>query len=305
MEGPTQFNKPHCWQHEIRLKNYSEDLIESNFTNDYVKMLTIRDFEFWYVPKEDKETCLKIKEFIEKHEWLGKMPNRPTHRFIATHRGIIAGVVVMATPNSFSHLLGPQNKDLEKLISRGACISWSPVNLASWLIMNSINWMVANTSFRYFTAYSDTEAKELGTIYQSCNFIYLGKKSGTRYVYFDPNNPDRGWFSDRVFRKVGQYKKYALKLGINWDSSWNEGCRMLWERVPSQIHMRLAQAARDYQATCKQRKVPPKHKYVYIKGRNKRETRDLIKSFESANPKLKRKGPNFRLGLPYPKERGK
>lgn len=43
--------------------------------------------------------------------------------------------------------------------------------------------MVKNTQYRLFTAYSDTEAKELGTIYQACNFYYLGKKSGAGYQY--------------------------------------------------------------------------------------------------------------------------
>ena len=47
------------------------------------------------------------------------MPNRPTHRFIATYNNILAGVIIMSTPNSFSMMLGNETSKLEKLISRG------------------------------------------------------------------------------------------------------------------------------------------------------------------------------------------
>src|SRR3990172_9366555 len=136
------YDKEHCWQHDIRLQNIKQDILESNLTVNEVNALKVSDFEFRYVDKSEKEMCKNIVDFIKRHEWLGKMPMRPTQRFIATYRGIIAGAIVLATPNSFSRLLGERTKDLEKLISRGACISWSPKNLASKLIMWSIHWMV-------------------------------------------------------------------------------------------------------------------------------------------------------------------
>ena len=79
-------------------------------------------------------------------------------------------------PNAFSKLLGKNTNDLERLISRGACISWSPKNLGSAFLMWCLRWMVKNTDYRIFTAYSDPTARELGTIYQACNFYYLGQK---------------------------------------------------------------------------------------------------------------------------------
>ena len=167
----------HCWQYEIRKRNYQTDLEQSELTEEEINNLKISDFEFAYVKKNDEQKCKEIKDFIKRHEWLGNMPTRPTHRFIATYKGLLAGAIVMSTPNSFSNLLGPQNRDLEKLISRGACISWSPKNLASALIMYAVRYMVKNTDFRFFTAYSDVEARELGTIYQACNFTYLGQNS--------------------------------------------------------------------------------------------------------------------------------
>ena len=102
-------------------------------------------------------------------------------------------------PNAFSKLLGEDTKDLERLISRGACISWSPKNLASSFVMWCIKWMVQNTQYRLFTAYSDPIAKELGTIYQATNFYYLGQKSGTTTRFINPYTGKV--VSDRFFRQ--------------------------------------------------------------------------------------------------------
>ena len=295
------YNKDHCWQYEIRQQNLISDLKEANLTEEEYNSLRIQDFEFSYVDKEDKEQCEEIKLFIERHEWLGKLPARPTHRFIARLKknGIIAGAIVMATPNAFSHILGKENRDKEKLISRGACISWAPKNLGSWLIMKSIKWMVKNTQFRMFSAYSDPEAKELGTIYQACNFIYLGQKSGTAKQYFDPNKPELGWFSDRDFRKKSKYKLYAQRIGLTLEE-WKGYMKKYspnWEIIPEEIKIKIKEEEKKYRESCECRDTKPKHKYIYILGRTKKETKELKKLFQKNNPKM--------VQLGYPLERGK
>lgn len=224
------------------------------------------------------------------------MPHRPTHRFIATYKGHLAGVIVMATPNAFSNLLGKENRDKEKLISRGACISWSPKNLGSALVMFSVRWMVKNTQYRFFTAYSDTEARELGTIYQACNFTYLGQNSGARFEYFDPNDPQKGWFSDRNFRKTTSYKKYATLLDIEWNNDWSYRDKIFWSKIPKDIVTQLKEDSKVHQANCQRRRVPRKHKYVYILGESKKETKILNQKFKELNP--------GKANLKYPKSRG-
>tara|TARA_Y100000768_G_C23984113_1_gene687684 strand:+ start:2176 stop:3405 length:1230 start_codon:yes stop_codon:yes gene_type:complete len=290
------YQKNHCYQFEIRQTNLESDLKEANLSLDVTENLKVSDFEFRFIPKDDQITCKQIKAFIEKHEWLGKMPHRPTHRFIATYKGVLAGVIVMATPNAFSNLLGAKNRDKEKLISRGACISWSPKNLASSLIMFSICWMVKHTEYRFFSAYSDTEARELGTIYQACNFIYLGQNSGARYEYLDPKRADKGWFSDRNFRKTTSFKKYAEGLNIFWQKDWSYRDKIFWDKIPDHVQKRLKAAAKEHQKNCQRRPVPRKHKYVYIQGKSKKETKRLHQTFRDLNPKL--------VDLPYPKSRG-
>ncbi len=273
------YDKKHSWQYDIRLKSNDDE----KYGN-----LKISDFTFEYVNDSNKNDCNDVKEFIEKYEWLGKMPNRPTHRFIAKYKGELGGVVVMATPNAFSKLIDNSYDNLEKLISRGASAPWTPKNLASSLIMWAINWMVKNTQFRVFTAYSDTEAKELGTIYQACNFIYLGQKYGGEYLYFDLNKPHLWWFSNRNFRRKSIYNRVAKKLNIT--KTWDKV-----SEIPIDIKSILDKKILEYKNNCIERKTKPKHKYVYILGKDKRETKMLLNKFKEKNPKL--------VDLEYPKTR--
>ena len=301
----SDYDKEHSWQYEIRLQNKAEDLQLANLSEDYVNSLSIQDFEFAYIPKHDKEGCREVREFIERHEWLGKMPVWVTDRFVARLKDskLLAGGVGMATPNSFSNLLGAESKGLEKLIARGACISWSPKNLGSWIIMQSIKWMVKNTDFRYFTAYSDPEAKELGTIYQACNFIYLGQKFGSGYQYLDPQNRERGWFGDSGFSDRSQIVRYAKALNLTWRPEWYKMVgakknyrKVDWKNIPESTAQLLKQERTRHKSTCEKRRSPVKHKYCYILGRTRKETKSLVQQFKKYN--------QDKINLSYPQIRG-
>lgn len=284
----NNYNKKHCWQYDIRLNNYNEDLERSNLSEDDVKDLKVGDFEMKF---EDKKVVwTEAKDFIERHEWLGKMGLYPTYIFTARYNGILAGVLSFDIPNAFSKLLGEDTKTMERLIGRGACISWSPKNLASSMIGTAIKTLVKTTPYRLFTAYSDVEAKELGTIYQACNFYYLGQKSGTGYQY---QIREDKWVSDRYFRSRSVYKKIAKNDGIEWQKEWQKGDRVFFNLMPKEIEDRIKQKSKDYQNSCKKRKVVPKHKYAYVLGENKRETKALRKIFEDRNKTYE-----------YPKNRG-
>ena len=102
----------------------------------------------------------------------------------------------MATPNAFSNLLGKENKDKEKLISRGACISWGPKNLGSWLIMSSVRWMAENTDFRTSQLTLTQRLRSWGQSTKPVTLLTLGRQ------YVDPDHPEKGWFSGREFRKI-------------------------------------------------------------------------------------------------------
>lgn len=262
----SDYDKPWCWQYNIRLENLEEDKFWSMLSDEEIQNLTSNDFDMYLSTDENEHK--EMTKFIERHEWLGDISLYTTHWFACRYKGILAGVILMNQPNSFSKLLGEDTSKIERLISRGACISWSPKNLASHFMMFCIRWMVENTQYRLFTAYSDETAKEIGTIYQSCNFYYLGQKSGGTKKYINPYNGKL--MSDRQFRCRSFYKKYAKELGIKWENNWNKDSKILWENIPNDVEQKLREYSKKKQAESQLVEVPSKRKYAYVLGRDKK-----------------------------------
>lgn len=290
LERLQNYDKEWCFQYDMRIQNRKDDLERCGLTEDDVSKLRVSDFEFRFV--DDKNERKRMTAFIVRHEWLGNTSQFPTHWFGAYYKDILAGVVIMNMPNAFSKLLGDDTKSLERLISRGACISWSPKNLASAFLAWSMKWMVENTQYRLFTCYSDPQAKELGSIYQALNAYYIGQNSGTTTRYINPYNGKV--VSDRVFRARSFYTKYAKDLGITWQKNWNNDQSVLWYNIPDDIEQQLREYSREMQRKSEKITFPSKHKYAFVFGYDKREQKKLRKIFEERN-KI----------YPYPKERGK
>ena len=275
----ADYDKPWCWQYNIRLENLEEDKFWSMLSDEEIQNLTPNDFDMYLSTDENEHK--EMTKFIERHEWLGDISLYTTHWFACRYKGILAGVILMNKPNSFSKLLGEDTSKIERLISRGACISWSPKNLASHFMMFCIRWMVENTQYRLFTAYSDETAKEIGTIYQSCNFYYLGQKSGGTKKYINPYNGKL--MSDRQFRCRSFYKKYAKELGIKWENNWNKDSKILWENIPNDVEQKLREYSKKKQAESELVEVPSKRKYAYVLGKDKKETKLLRRKFLELN----------------------
>lgn len=271
------YDKEHCWQYDIRLKNLEEDLKKCGLTKEQADNLTVGDFEFRSA-EDDKK---RLIEFIKRHEWLGTLSQFTTHWFGCYYGDVLAGVILLNVPNSFSKILGDNTKEIERLISRGACISWSPKNLASAFLMWCIKYMAKNTKYRLFTAYSDPTANELGTIYQACNFYYMGQKSGGTVKYINPYTGKL--VSDRYFRQKTAYKKFANEMGIEWQKNWNHKTGMNWHNMSDETEARLRAYSKKKQFESESMTLPSKHKYAYVLGINKKETRELRALFLSRN----------------------
>ena len=279
------YTKDVCWQYSVRQHYLKEDMTILGLT----KLPSLSEFSFKV--GGDYHT---VKPFITKYEWLGTMPSSVLYTFTTYYKNHLAGVVLISPPYSPSHLLGECNKDLEVVISRGAVASWAPKNLNSKLVMFAIRWLVKNTHYRMFSAYSDPEARELGTIYQACNFIYLGKTAGATWKYFDPVNPSLGWFTSRRFRSKKYWQILANELGIIWQKEWSPSQALNHSLIPADTRSHLIHAEKAMKARCKVKPQVSKHKYTLIQGADKRETKFYKKLFKNLNPLMK---------LPYPKTR--
>lgn len=286
-----EYKKPYCYQFQRRIDTLEEDKQLLGWDDEFISKIDLNDFVFENI--SSKVMKQEATEFIKRYEWLGTVGSFPTHWFTARYKGILGGVVIMGMPNAFSKLLGDDTREIERLIARGASASWCPMNLGSKFLMWCIKWMVDNTQYRLFTCYSDPQAHELGSIYQGLNFFYLGQGSGASIRCINPYNPQK-IVTDRAFRARSFYKRYAKDLGIEWQKNWNTDQCMLWENIPDDVEKKLRDYSKEMYKKAEKVEFPSKHKYAFVLGKDKRETKALRKKFLELNKVYE-----------YPKERGK
>ena len=133
----------------------------------------------------------KAKEIILKYEWLKTMGS--TERaYGLVLGGELAGVVCFGKTGgteTAKSVCGEEWAQHVVTLCRGACCHWSHPHSASYLISRACKLM-ANSGRTtgsgkvfppayVFVAYADTDAAEIGTVYQSLNWAYTGKTSGT------------------------------------------------------------------------------------------------------------------------------
>jgi len=144
-------------------------------------------------------TYAEAASVILKYEWLGNMgtTGKAYGLFIKEE---LAGVVCFGRTNGtnvVSSVAGEKWKDNVIILCRGACVHWAPPHAASFLINKACNsmaqpegWIDSEGNTRppanIVVAYSDSDAGEIGTVYQASNWLYclqtatstVGKKKG-------------------------------------------------------------------------------------------------------------------------------
>ena len=267
LQKSNKFDNSVCWQKQIR-DMYLIDDIKKGFPTD----AKVSDFVF-----QEESFTKEHHEFIKRYEWLGTIGFGVKYCFTARYNGLLGGVVLISEPNAYEF-----DMKTECLIQRGACASWTPKNLGSSLVMFSCRWCVVNTQKRIFVAYSDPEAGEIGTIYQACNFDYLGNNYGASFKYKLKNGK---LVSDRYFSRTSSVIKYCKELGIEFKEEWlkDNGFQDI-TKIPNEIKDVIKEKVKHERDKCEKVRCTPKGKYVLLLKNNKREA--ISKLWES---------------LPYPK----
>ena len=160
-------------QHKIRVEKSKTEKI--NFDLNDVKL---NNSEIRLI---DKKTASKI---ILEYEWLGTMPYITRYHFgiYFNINGVeyLGGVLTFG--DDYAENTGVWKKygfdDKLLLLNRGVCLWWTPKNTASYFISRVCKWIKNNTKYRIITATVDPMAGEIGTIYQSLNWVYVGLMSG-------------------------------------------------------------------------------------------------------------------------------
>ena len=160
-----------AWQYKLR-KLYAEAEKEDPYWTDYtleIEKSVVREITYG-----------EAQEIINRYEWLGCMPVCVKHCFglFFPHKNkkdwLLGGVTVFSS--EYAENTGVWDKygfgGKIILLARGVCVHFCPKNTNSHLVMESIKLLPKQ--YEVITCTVDNLAGEVGTIYQSCNFIYVG-----------------------------------------------------------------------------------------------------------------------------------
>jgi hypothetical protein len=171
----------------VRDQKAQEDL--NNLFGNYWEEID-KDLKKAVVKPIDFNTAKRI---IEEYEWLGCMPSVSLFYFGIYFDNVCGGCVVFS-PEYIENLGHWDKYDYTGkiiLLSRGVCLHWTPINTNSKLIMSAIKMLPS--TYEVITATTDHLAGEIGTIYQACNFYYVGSMRDANPNVRSKNGDRTGW----------------------------------------------------------------------------------------------------------------
>lgn len=205
----------HCFQYQRRLEMETED--RGNL--DFAKLIDSLDKSL----KNAKVLPIEIKEakaMIERYEYLGGIAAFNKFAFGLFLDGVLSGVVIFGSEYSINLPFWQEKYGMDKnntlLLNRGVCTWWCPKNANSFLVANAIKQLPEQ--YKVITCTVDPMAKEKGTIYQACNFYYLGSMRDSNPNLKTSGKRDRTaciidgkLYSSRAMRnKFGTMKKAVI-----------------------------------------------------------------------------------------------
>lgn len=179
------------------------------------------------------------EQIILKYEWLGTMAQTGYHYGIF-YGDYCAGVCCVAagaaTGGVNTHQLFRIKASELGVLARGACVHWAPKGTNSKLVAWTCKLVARDLNLKLLIAYSDTDAGEVGTIYQACNWTYIGRGDSTTQ-FIAPNG--------RIYDQKVVYdtrRKHGKLKTVTWTEQRDAMLANGWKTQPSN----------------------PKHRYVYV-----------------------------------------
>jgi hypothetical protein len=143
------------------------------------------------------------------------------------------------------------------VLARGACVHWAPPGANSKLIAWTCRLLARDTGLKLLVAYSDTDAGEIGTVYQAANWVYVGRgKSTTQFVA-----PNGRIYDQKIVYDI-RFNGGTLKV-ISWTA---------------QRDALLVAGWREQQSN-------PKHRYVYVLDKSDTALVERIERMRRPYPK--------------------
>ena len=234
-----------CWQKQLRDKYLDEGVPDVNL-----------DLKKSFVRSVSRKTAEQI---IYKYEWLGTMGAGVERSYGIFFGNYCAGVTTFANSGAIPalvktfHLTSPE----VTYLTRGACTHWAPKGTNSKLISISC-LMEGKAGKKIVIAFADSDAGEVGTVYQASNWIYIGK-GNSWFQWVSPFGKILS--SNSVTKRRSNYdcRMKDLERGLiatGWAKQWSN----------------------------------PKGRYVYILDKKDHALRKIVESMRQPYPKRKLRG---------------
>tara|TARA_R110000787_G_scaffold209674_1_gene319611 strand:- start:448 stop:1194 length:747 start_codon:yes stop_codon:yes gene_type:complete len=156
----------------------------------------------------------QAEHIILKYEWLGSMGTSTRFCYGIHFDNHLAGVACYGELGAiaFKGYITTVGEDYYKkgiILNRGACVHWAHPHSGSKLIAKSLK-EIKKKNYKFAVAYADSEAGEIGTLYQATNWYYIGVTKDTHYdIYFKNGGM---YLGDRNF-----YVKYGTRSKIKME----------------------------------------------------------------------------------------
>lgn len=234
--------------------SFQRQILENKRRNDTRKQF--RSLEGFHVRRITKK---QSEEIILEYEWLGTM-GRAFACYGLFIDDMLLGAINFGLPASpeSRNVCGSELVKEAICLERGACSHLAPKNAASFFISRAVKMAHDDFGWSIFYAYSDEDAGEIGTVYQACNWYYIGKgvgrRPGRKREYYLSKSGEL--ISERTLRRRGWKKSEITKQD--------------WTVIEKE----------------------PKHKYVWFEGNHKKKKelkescRYEFKNFPKRNIKL-------------------
>ncbi len=156
------------------------------------------------------------EQIILKYEWLGTMASTTAHYGIF-FGAFCAGVTCVALNGVGAagayhfEQFGIKRQDMATL-ARGACVHWAPTGSNSKLVSWTCKLLARDRLGKVIVAYSDSEAGEIGTIYQACNWVYVGAADGVKRPDMEMIAPSGRVYNRRILGSIAKKNNSTTQI---------------------------------------------------------------------------------------------
>jgi hypothetical protein len=187
----------------------------------------------------------EAEALILQYEWLGNCGRGASAFYgLKSRDDELLGVAIfgVGTSQQARNICGRESIPLAVSLMRGCCVHFAPKNAPSFLIRWATEHAYEDHGWKIFIAYADSDAGEIGSVYQAVGWHYIGEGLGRPKgnVHLNWRKPDGTEISSQTVHRRNLTKRDCLAMG--------------YQAVP----------------------VKPKKKYVWFEG-----TADEVKHFKS------------------------